>query len=375
MQLKDSPQSSEDESPELNDLKAEAQEKLKQVIIESPASSALFTVSQRLALFTYTFKDFEPHYCTSPHYYTAPTSPMPIDPTLAPKEPISESTTPKEKRSSKSPESQYTAAASSEETRPIQEPVTNVTKSRKKRSSKSASPKPQPISEPTTPKEKRSSKSPESQYITAASSEETRPIHVQEPEAKSRKKRSSKSASPKPDTPSSKVWHGTPPPSPLSTVLEPRAFSESPQTRRVKATMKLKRTPSPRLRTTPRSSRGSPPLPTNDQGRREYLLKAYETRNTYQIGFLGATFELKNATGYKKGLRDLITEQKWFEKEWPSPEHETKASDKAKVNVEDSTYGTVIEKKELKMYDDVYHGLALLQAVWKTYHDKHKTAS
>ena len=305
LQLKDSPQSSEDKLPEMNELRAEAKEKLKQVIIESPASSAFLTVSQRLVLFTCEFKDLVPH------YYTAPTSPVPIDPILAPE---------------------------------------------------------QPISEPTTPIEKRTSKSPESQYITVASSEETRSIHVQEPVTKSRKKRSSKSTSPKPDTPSSKVWHVTPPSSPPSpTVLKSKVLSESPQIPKVKATMKPKRTPSPRFGTTPGSSCDSPPLPTNEQGRREYLLKAYKTRNTYQVGFLAAAFELNNGVAYKKGLRDLIKKQRWFEKEWPSPEYQPEASDKTKVDIEDSISGTAIEKREFEMLDDVCNGQAFLESVWEMF--------
>ena len=322
LQLKDSPQPSEDKLPELKELRAEAKEKLKQVIIESPASNAFLTVSQRLVLFTCEFKDLVPH------YYTAPSSPVPIDPILAPEKPISESTTPID-------------------------PTLALE---------------QPISEPTTPKEKSSSKSPESQYITAASSEETRPTRVQEPVTKSRKKRSSKSTSPKPDTPSSKVWHVTPPSSPPSpTVLKSKVLSESPQIPKVKATMKPKRTPSPRFGTTPGSSCDSPPLPTNERGRREYLLKAYKTRNTYQVGFLAAAFELNNGVAYKKGLRDLIKKQRWFEKEWPSPEYQPEASDKTKVDIEDSISGTAIEKREFEMLDDVCSGQAFLESVWEMF--------
>ena len=107
-------------------------------------------------------------------------------------------------------------------------------------------------------------------------------------------------------------------------------------------------------------------LPNNNKERKEFLLNAYDKRKKKQLAFLAATFVLQNAIGIKKGLKDLVNEQRWFEKKSLLPQSETESSEKPKEDVE-ITPGTVTEDREISMLDDVFHGQALLEIVWKIF--------
>lgn len=139
--------------------------------------------------------------------------------------------------------------------------------------------------------------------------------------------------------------------------------SGSPQALEVATKLKIKRTP-----LLPSSECLA--LPDNDRGRREFLLNGYDKRMQKQLAFMAAEFELWSAIESKKDLRDLVVEQKWFEKKWQSPQSEIQSSDKHKEDVEESISGTAIEKRELAMLDDVFHGQALLEVLWKKLDDK-----
>ena len=320
-----SPPSSEDDH-DLHEMKAEALEQLNRMLIESPASRSFITVSERLALVTNNDS-------TEPWCYTAPSSPEKLESTQAPEESVSKS---EQKRNSKSPEPPYITAPSSPEkselTHTPEEPL------RKKISSESP---------------KLLTVLPERTEPTQASEES-----ATESTAKLRKKRSSKS--PKP-------CYVTAPSSP--TMVKSKVSSESLQVLEgLSSNLKIKKASfyKPAAASKLPSPENCLTLPNNDKERKEFLLNAYDKRIKRQLAFLAAIFVLQNAIGIKKGLKDLVNEQRWFEKKWLLPQSETESSEKPKEDVE-ITPGTVIEDREISMLDDVFHGQALLEIVWKIF--------
>lgn len=263
-------------------MKAAAIEELKSSIpVESPATRACGTVSERVSLVK-----IDPE----PQYYTAPSTPEKKAESMqtAPEKFVAKLTELRQKRSDRSPDLQYVTAPSS------------------------------PVKlECTTSKQRRSSKSPrqrgsKSHYVTAPSS----PI-----------------------------------------MAKSKVSSLSPQALRLSAKLKLKRTSSPQEIT----------LPNDDRSRREFLLNAYDKRRQNYIAFLAATFELQNAIGNKKGLQKLVCEQRQFEKKWPPQQGEAKQSEK---DAKELIAATAIEKRELKMLDDVFHGQAFLEILWNIFDAK-----
>ena len=480
MEESSSSPSSEDDCG-LQEMKAEAIEKLNSTLIESPASSTFITVSDRLALVMH-IDTLEPQYYTAPStpdileqeieespagskskqknskspepaYATAHSSPEKAkfldtqeefatiaiqkrtgkspkptgssfpELTQTAKESVAK---PLKKRSSKSPEfavsplmdeqvaresvmklikSQKESSSKSPDlaaspspdreasTQTDEELVTMRAKSQKKRTSKSPKPTRSPFPEHTPtaeesvtkPVKKSYSKSPD----LAASPSPDREEFTQTGEesvtmqAKSLKKRSCRSpeitASSSPDreeltqmteesvtkpaklrkkrmTKSPRPRYVTAPSSPIP--VKPKLLSESPQELK-KLSSKLKvqkassagKQPSPEITVT---------LPGNDRERNKFILNGYDERMEKQLAFMATTFVLQNAIGVKKGLKDLVGEQRWFERTWPSPQSE---ADKTKKKIE-LTPGTAMERREMKMLDDVFNGKALLEILW-----------
>ena len=315
-----SPPSSEDEH-DLRETKAKALEQLDHMLIESPASRPFITVSERLVLVTN-------NDTTEPQFYTAPSSPEKLESTQAPEESSA--------RSSKSPEPPYITAPSS----PVKSEHIHAPEEPVKQKTSSESPKltiqsPLPLAEST--------------HVQISEESVTKP-------AKLRKKRSSKSPKPR---------FVTAPSSPI--LVKSNVSSESPQELERLSKLKIKKVSSLKPRPTAESKQPSPEkclsLPVNDRERKEFLLSAYDKRMEKQLAFLATTFILQNAIGIKKGLKDLVNEQRWFEKKWPSPQNETKED----VEV---TPGTAIEEREISMLDDVFHGQALLEILWKIFDAK-----
>ena len=366
--LKTPPPSSARDLHELNKSKAEGLEILEQTLTQSPASKEHVTVSERLA--GTVSSNIESQYYNVPSSLVQPETQQP--------EGFAKS---KKKPKKKSPEPQYvTAPSSPEKTQPMQiaeEPVTKSTKSRKKRSSKS--PKPEcdiAASMPAMVKSEAMSEFPQeltnvlaelqierspSPKLTAASSFQIAEEPVTEPTTtKPRKKRSTKSPIPRCDTALS-----------MPTVVKSKAQSESPrEVRKVLAGLQIKRTPSPKLAAA--SSFVNLTLPVDESGRKEFVLNAYDRRLKKQLGFMAAIFELQKTIGLKKGFRDLIVEQRWFEKYWPSPQSKTKPGDKDEDDTKDSIAGTAAGRREMKMLNDVLHGEVLFKLLWNTFKAKIK---
>ena len=323
LQLKEdseSPPSSEDDH-DLHEMKAEALEHLDRMLIESPASRSFITVSERLVLATN-------NDTAEPQFYTAPSSPEKLESTQAPEESVDKS---EQRRSSKSPEPPYiTAPSTPEKSELTHSPKEPVTKSRSSESPSllTVSPLLPEKAEPSQPSEK----------------SVTKPT-------KSRKKRSSKSPRPR---------YVTAPSSP--TMVRSKISSESPQA--LEGKLKIKKASSVKSAKQPSPER-SLTLPNNDVEREEFILNAFDRRMKKQLAFFAATFVLQSAIGVKKGLKDLVNEQRWFEKKWSSP-REAKSSEKPKKDVE-ITPGTAIEEREISMLDDVWHGQALLEILWKIF--------
>ena len=320
----ESPPSSEDDH-DLHEMKAEALDHLDRVLIESLDSRSFITMSERLGFATN-------NGTAEPQFYTAPSSPEKLESTQAPEEVVGES---EQRNSSKSPEPPYITTPSTPEKSDLTySPKEPVTKSRSTESPNllTVSPLLPEIAEPTQ------------------ASEEP----VNKP-AKSRKKRSSKS--PKPH-------YVTAPSSP--TMVKSKVSSESPQA--LESKLKTKKAFSVKSATAPQQPlpERSLTLPNNDAEREEFFLNAYDRRMKRQLAFMAATFILQSAIGVKKGLKDLVNDQRWFEKKWSSPQSVTKPSEKLKEDVE-ITPGTDIEERELKMHDDVFHGQALLEILWKIF--------
>ena len=307
---------------ELNRLKAEGLKILKQKLAESPASRELVTVSERLATIANSDKE--------PRYDTAPSSPVQLEA----QEP-EQSAKSKQKPSSNSPELQYaTAPSSPAKTKPIQTAKESVAKPRKKSSSDS------PISE-------YSPSSPTVKSKVLSESLQT----AEESVAKLRKKSGS-------DSPISEYSPSSP------TAVKSKVLSESPQELRyVPANLQIQRPPSS-LKLVPTASLEDLTVPDNETNRRQFLLQAYDRRMTKQLAYMAAVLELQNSIGTKKGIKELIFQQRWFERNWPSPNSKTKRRDKAKATKDDSNGAN---KKDLKMLDEVFHGQAFLEVLWRLY--------
>ena len=149
---------------------------------------------------------------------------------------------------------------------------------------------------------------------------------------------------------SSKPQFVTAPSSPsLSTVVTSKALSESPQELKdALLQLQIEGPPFPKLAAA--SSFDNLTVPDNDSDRKEFLLHAYDRRVVKQLAFMSSVFELQRTVGVKEGLKDLILNQRWFERKWPSPQSKIKPGDKMKDD-EDSIYGTAHanERKESKI--------------------------
>ena len=220
----------------------------------------------------------------------------------------------------------------------------------------------------------------ECQYTTAPSSpEKTNTIKIPEESltepTKPRKK--GKSMSPK-------LQYATAPSSP--TVCKSKSRPESPQELENELPkLQIKRPPSPKLAAA--SSFESLAVPDNESNKKEFVLYVYDRRMTKQLAFMAGVLELQNTIETKEGLKDLISQQRWFEKMWsPPPQRKTKPGDKVKDDTKYSTPSpqrrktkpgdkvkddtkyfiarTVTEKREMKMLDNVFHGRAFLEVLW-----------
>ena len=200
-----------------------------------------------------------------------------------------------------------------------------------------------------------SNKPPEPHHDIAPSSPvKTKPIQTaEESVTKPGKKKGS-------DSPNNQ--YATAPSSP--TVIKSKALSESPQGLvDVPANLQMERFPSPKLVAT--SSLEDLTVPDNESDRKEFLLCAYDRRVVKQLAYMAAVLEIQITIGTKEGLKELIYQQRWFEKKWPSPYSKAKPGDKAKDY-------TTVEKRELKMLDEVFHGQAFLEVLWRLYDAKIK---
>ena len=179
-------------------------------------------------------------------------------------------------------------------------------------------PETQEPEESTKSKKNPDDMSTECQYTTAPSSpEKTNPIKIPEESltepTKPRKK--GKSMSPK-------LQYATAPSSP--TVCKSKSRPESPQELENESA-KLQ-PPSPKLAAA--SSFESLAVPDSES---EFVLYVYDRRVTKQLAFMAAVLELQNTIETKEGLKDLISQQRWFEKQWsPPPQRKTKPGDKGK---------------------------------------------
>lgn len=321
MQLEESTSlpSSEDNIHKWNELQAEALGEIKRTLTESPASKAFVTISERVAIVASNNRE--------PQYYTAPSSPVQTESTQAPVEPVNKSTKSKLNQSNRPLEPQYI---------PEKPEVIQVTEESNSKS---------------TEQGKKNVSSPEPQYV--ATPEITESILAPEESVtkstKSGRKKSSKSPRPQ---------YVTAPSSP--TMVKSKVLSESPQAfKEASAKSTLKSTPSPKQPARPPP--GSLSLPNNEIDRKKFLLNAYDKRMTKQLAFMAAIFELQNTIGNKKGLKELVNQQSWFEKKWLSESGVTKKDD------EESISGAAIEQRETRMLDDVFHGQALLDVLWRIY--------
>ena len=236
----------------------------------------------------------------------------------------------------------------------------------------------------------------ECQYTTAPSSpEKANPIKIPEESLTepTKPKKKGRSMSPK-------LQYATAPSSP--TVCKSKSRRESPQELENESA-KLQ-PPSPKLAAA--SSFESLAVPDSES---EFVLYVYDRRVTKQLAFMAAVLELQNTIETKEGLKDLISQQRWFEKQWsPPPQRKTKPGDKGKDDTkcslpppqrrktkpgdkvkDDTKYSlpppqrhktkpgdrvkgdtkrfiarTVTEKREMKMLDNVFHGRTFLEVLW-----------
>ena len=416
--MEESSSTSSEDDCGLQEMKAEAIEKLNCTLIESPASSTFITVSERLALVIHDDT-------LEPQYYTAPSTPDKLEQELEESAAVSKS---KQKSKSKTPEPTYaTAPSSPEKAKFLGTHEESLTKSIQERTSKSPeltrSPELTQTAEEsvTKPLKKRSSKSPELPASPFIDKEELMQVARESviKLAKSQKERSSKSpeltASPFPDkkefiqtgeelvttqAKSQKRRVSKSPELTVSTFPDKEEFTQMTEESVTKPTKSRKKrstkSPRPRYVTAPSSptsvkskllpespqelkklsskvkiqksssavKQPSPEitvtLPGNDRERNEFIVKGYDERMEKQLAFMATTFVLQNAIGVKKGLKDLVGEQRWFERKWPSPRSE---AEKTKEKIE-LTPGTAMERREINMLDDVFHGQALLEILW-----------